>query len=244
MSASKGADLSGVISNPFIWVIACSVLAVIVIQSAIYMLAVHRNARAAGLSHSEANKAFRIGAVSAIGPSLAVVLIAVALLPLLGTPAVLVRIGLIGSAATELASASIAAQTMGTELGGAAWNSDTFVVALAAMSLSGAGWMLATLILTPLMQRGQTTMQRVNPVLFSLVPSAALLGAFAALSVQQVTASMVHFFTWATSAVIMGIALFIAHRFKQSWLKEWALGFALIGGVIVAYFVHNHWPGL
>ena len=230
--------------NPVVWVIACSVLAVIVIQSTIYMFAVHRNAQAAELSRADVNKAFRVGAISAIGPSLAVVLIAIAMLPLFGTPTVLVRIGLIGSAATELASASTAAQTMGTELGGAGWNENTFVVALAAMSLSGAGWMVATLILTPLLTRGQTSLQKVNPALLSVVPSAALLGAFAALSVQQVTTSITHFLTWAASAVIMGALLLVGKRFKQAWLGEWALSFSLIGGVLVAYFVHSTWPAL
>ena len=85
-------------------------------RSCTYVRAARIAAPAAGISSAELKTSFRAGAVAAIGPSLAVVLVSVALLSLFGTPAVLVRVGLVGSAATETASASIAAARTMQEL--------------------------------------------------------------------------------------------------------------------------------
>ena len=237
--AGESTDIGILANAPFLWILALAVFAVIIVQSIIYMAAVRRNAKAADLSPAEVRNAFRAGGVAAIGPSLAVVLVAVAMLPLLGTPPVLVRVGLIGSAATEVASASLAAGTQGAELGGAGYNQNIFVIALMAMSLSGAGWMLMTLILTPFLGSGQAKLQKVNPVLMTIVPSAALLAAFAALTITELPKSSVHVVAVLSSAVIMGICLFIAKVFKAPWLREWALGFAIIGALTVSYFVHH-----
>lgn len=226
-------------NNPILWVLACAVLGVIVLQSVVYILAVRRNAVAADMTQKEVATAFRTGAIAAIGPSLAVVLIAVAMLPLFGTPPVLVRIGLIGSAAAELASASAAAGTMNAELGGAGYDQNVFVVALAAMSLSGACWMIATLILTPVLYKGEAKLLKVNPAIMSVIPTAALLGAFAALGMQEVQKSSAHVVAIAISALIMAILLWIAKVKKQHWLNEWALGFAMLGGLVAAVIAHN-----
>lgn len=231
--------VQSVANVPVLWILAIAVLGVVCLQSVIYMAAVRRNAEAADMTPREVTKAFRAGGIAAIGPSLAVVLVAVALLPLFGTPPVLVRIGLIGSAATEVASAELAAQTMGSGLSGDGYTVDVFVVAVMAMSLSGAGWMIATLILTPLLKTGSAKLQKVSPALMSIVPGAALLAAFASLAMTELPKSYVHAITVFASAVVMAICLYIAHALKLAWMREWALGIAIIGGLVVAYFVHH-----
>ncbi|MFK5634004.1 MULTISPECIES: DUF5058 family protein [unclassified Ornithinimicrobium] len=236
---SASNDIGAIANSPLLWVLALTVLGVVLLQSSIYMIAVRKNAVGADMTQREVFHAFRAGGVAAIGPSLAVVLVAIALLPLFGTPAILVRIGLIGSAATETASASIAAGTMGANLGDATYTQEVFVVALFAMSLSGACWMIATLILTPLLSRGQARLTKVNPALMAIVPSAALLAAFSGLTVTELPKSSFHVLAVAVSAVIMAICLWIARRINQAWLREWALGFSIIGGLIAAYIATN-----
>ncbi len=90
-------DLSRFVNSPVLWVFALGVFGVIIMQTLIYM----RAARLAGpqldFPREDLRASFRSGAVAAIGPSLAIVIVAVALLALFGTPAVLVRIGLVGS---------------------------------------------------------------------------------------------------------------------------------------------------
>lgn len=240
MLLAQSADTQGVmaIANmPILWVLAIAVFAVIIIQSTIYLLAVRRNAGAADMTKKEVNTAFRAGAVSAIGPSLAVVLVSIALLPLFGTPPVLVRIGLIGSAGTEVAEATAASATMGAQLGSAGWNANVFTVALFAMSLSGAGWMLCTLILTPILNKGSKTVAKVNPALMAIIPTAALLAAFSSLTMTELPKSGVHVVAVLVSAAVMTVCLLLAKRFDLSWLREWALGFSILGGLVAAGIV-------
>lgn len=236
---SAPTDIASVANTPLLWILALSVLSVVLLQSIIYMFAVRKNAAGADMSQREVFQAFRAGGIAAIGPSLAVVLVAIALLPLFGTPPILVRIGLIGSAATETASASIAANTMGANLGDATYTRDIFVVALMAMSLSGAGWMISTLILTPILSRSQESLTKINPALMAIVPSAALLGAFAGLTITELPKSSFHILAVVASAVIMAICLLIARGLKQAWLREWGLGISIIGGLIVVYIATN-----
>ncbi len=236
-------DLASYANSLVLWAIALGVFAVIILQSIIYMRAAAEAGPDLGFTRQDLRASLRSGGVAAIGPSMAVVIVAIALLALFGTPAVLVRIGLVGSAATETSSANLAAGTMGAELGGSGWTPEVFTVAFFAMAFSGGMWMVSALILTPLLKRGDSHLRKVNPALMAVVPSAALLGAFASLGVAELPKSSIHVITVLVSAAIMGLCLALAKALRADWLKEWGLGFAILGALVVAYMVH-HGTGL
>ncbi|VXB82825.1 DUF5058 family protein [Citricoccus sp. K5] len=241
-AADPSSDPNGVLAlanMPVLWICALGVFLVIAVQSVIYMMAARKAAPAAGLSQQELKTTFRTGAIAAIGPSLAVVLVAVALLALFGTPATLVRIGLIGSVQYETAAASIAAGTVGAELGGPSYDQQAFAIMFFAMSLGGAMWMLSTLILTPLLKKGEHRMAKVNPALMTVVPAAALLGAFLSLGFAEVPKSSVHVITLAASALVMGACLLLARLPGMRWLREWGLGIAILLGLAAAYLAQS-----
>lgn len=241
-SAASSADPNQVLSlanTPVLWICALGVFVVIMIQSGIYIAAARKAAPSVGMSRQELNVSFRTGAIAAIGPSLAVVLVAVALLALFGTPATLVRIGLIGSVQYETGAASIAAGTVGAELGGPSYDQQAFAIMFFAMSLGGAMWMLSTLILTPLLKKGEHRMAKVNPALMTVVPAAALLGAFLSLGFAEVPKSAVHIITLVSSALVMGICLLLARVRGLGWLREWGLGIAILLGLLAAYLASS-----
>lgn len=232
-------DIWAVANSPILWVCALGVFAVIFVQTILYVRAAKAAAPGIGMPMREVKESFRAGAVASIGPSLAVVIVAISLLALFGTPAVLVRIGLIGSAATETASAGIAATSMGAELGSASYTQQVFAVAFVAMSLSGGMWMLSTLIMTPFLKRGSATLAKRNPAAMALIPSAALIGAFSMLSVAETSKSSTHVLVVLISAATMGLCLLIARLLNARWLKEWALGIAIIVALICAFLIHT-----
>ena len=231
-------DIWAVANTPLLWFCTIGVFAVICLQTVLYIKAARVAAPAIGMPTRELKQSFRAGAVASIGPSLAVVLVAIALLALFGTPAVLVRIGLIGSAQAEVGSASAAAMSMGAELGGASYTQQVFAVAFMAMSLSGAMWMLCVLIFTPILKRGGKSMATRNPVAMALIPAAALLGAFGALAVGEMPKSSIHLAQVLISGGVMALCLFLAKTFNLTWLREWALGFAIIIALSAAYVLH------
>jgi len=235
----ESTDIWAVANTPILWIFAIGVFVVIFVQTFLYIRAARAAAPGIEMPMREIKESFRAGAVASVGPSLAVVLVAIALLALFGTPAVLVRIGLIGSAATETASAGIAAGTMGAELGADSYTQQVFAVAFMAMSLSGGMWMLCTLILTPILRKGSRTLGKRNPAVMALVPAAALLGAFSMLAVAETGKSSLHLILVLISAGVMGLCLLIAKLLSVRWLREWALGFAILITLFVAYLLHT-----
>lgn len=232
-------DVLAIANSPVLWICALGVFGVIVLQSLIYMRAARKVAPAVGMTPAELRISFRSGAVAAIGPSLAVVLVAIALLALFGTPAVLVRIGLIGSAAYETGAANIAAATAGAELGGETYTQQVFAIAFFAMSLGGAMWMLATLIFTPLLKRGGHRLAKVNPLIMTVVPAAALLAAFISLGMAEVPKSAAHALTLLAAGGAMGTCLLLSRFLRRPWLREWGLGIAILAGLCTAYTAHS-----
>ncbi|MBT2555939.1 DUF5058 family protein [Arthrobacter sp. ISL-5] len=230
-------DITPLIHHPVLWASAVGVFAVVILQSAIYFKAIRKAAPAADLSPAQVSGSVRSGAVAAIGPSLAVALIAISLLPLFGTPAVLTRIGLVGSAAFDVAAAGISAGTQGAQLGGPTYTQKIFAIAFAAMTIGGLAWMLTALILTPILSKGDAKLRKVNPAVMAIVPTAALLGAFFTLAFQEVLKSPVHLVTMLASAAAMGACLLFAHRLRLPWLREWGLGVSIIVALASAYFM-------
>ncbi|MHA6967573.1 DUF5058 family protein [Glutamicibacter bergerei] len=232
---NNSTDILAVANSPFLWACAIGVFPVIIIHSVIYMKAAQIAAPHIGMAHQEIKTSFRAGAISALGLSLAVVMVAVALLTVFGTPAVLVRIGLIGSVSYEMAAAAIAANSAGAELGGPTYTQAVFGLALAAMSLGGAMWMIATLILTPLLKRGDSALRKVNPAIMLVVPGAAMVGAFMVLGLGELPRSWIHVIAFGSSALIMTVLMIIAKRVDRPWIKEWALGIAIILSLVITH---------
>lgn len=228
-------DIAPVAFHPVLWITAAGVLAVIILQSAIYLRAIRKAGPAADLTDSQVTGSVRRGAIAAIGPSLAVALVAISLLPLFGTPAVLTRIGLVGSAAFDVAAAGLAAGTQGAQLGGPTYTQRAFALGFAAMTLGGLVWMVMALVLTPILSRGDAALRRVNPAVMTIVPAAALLAAFFTLACTESVKSPVHLLTLLVSAAVMGLCLLGAKYLRKSWLHEWGLGIAILAALAVAY---------
>lgn len=243
-SPETSTDILAVANMPLLWASALGVFLVIIIQTIIYIKAARRAGPEIGLSHDALSRSFRSGAVAAIGPSIAVVIVALSLLALFGTPGVLVRIGLIGSVAYETGAASVAAGSVGAELGGPDYTQTAFAVAFFAMSAGGAMWMLSTLVMTPILQRSEKKLARVNPLLLTIVPGAALVAAFLSLGIAEIPKSGAHTVALLVGGGVMGLAAFLAAHLRQSWIREWGLGVAILVGLLAAYFADQAGIGL
>lgn len=227
-------DLSAITNSPVLWVFAVAVFAVIALQSVIYLRAITRSAAAADLTAAQVRVAVRTGAIATIGPSLAVALVAVALLPNFGTPGVLARIGLVGSAGYDVAAANLGAQTAGATLGGPEYTQRAFAIAFVSMTAGSLVWMVSALVITPLLHHGEAALARVNPAIMTIVPSAALLGVFFTLALQQSVTSAVHVWVLLTSAATMLVCQGLSVWLKIRWPRDWALGIAIVVSLAVA----------
>lgn len=228
-------DVMSAASSPILWVSAIGVFAVIGIQSIIYFRAVKKAAPSVGMSADDVTRSYRAGVIASIGPSLAVCLIAIALISVLGTPAVLIRIGLIGSAPYEVASASIVAGTQGATLGGDGFTQQVFATALLSMGIAGSMWMIVTLIATPLLKRGNRRIEGKSAATMAIISTAALMGAFITFAVKHAADGIASMLVTVCSGLVMAMCLLLAKATGWLWLREWALGIAIILSLAVAY---------
>lgn len=224
-----------VANSPALWVFSLFVIGIVIFQAIVFIRLVKKNAPAAEMSKIEVNRALRTGAISAMGPSLGILIVAVSLITLLGAPLTLMRIGIIGSAAFELASAGIGAKAFGAEIGKEGYNLVAFTAAVWAMCLGGLGWLLSAALFTKSLGKAQSKIQARNTKIMAIVSTAAMLGAFGYFLAGQIVLGFSESVVAIVSGLTMVISMILANKLKLTWLKEWALGITLVVGMTIGY---------
>ncbi|MEX3517745.1 DUF5058 family protein [Corynebacterium camporealensis] len=232
-------DYMEVAQSPILWLMAFGVMAVVVFQAVLFFRLARRNAKEGYATNQEMMKAMRVGSISAIGPSIAVAIVALSLIPIFGTPVVLMRIGMVGAVAYEVATANATSETLGVPLGGDGFDGTAFATVFFVMALGAGVWMLQVIFATSSMGKASEAISNWRPWATTALTSGALMGAFGYLIVNNAAVSMTHFWVLVSSALSMALFLLLAKWFKLHWLKEWALGFSMIIALVVAGILVN-----
>lgn len=189
------------------------------------------------LTPDEMKAALKTGGVVAIGPAISVFVLALSMISLLGAPATLMRIGIIGSATTEMTAATVGAMMAGVSLGADQLTLAAFGCAMFGCAVMSCGY----LIMIPILSRGlgkglqklfapkeggkqgkaAVFFGAVFPVLFILL-----------LTLTQVANGM----DYVGALIIAGIVSMtldkIAKKKNIKWLKEWGMGISVLAGMI------------
>lgn len=224
-------SLQDLMNSTFLWIIASIVITIVIVQGFIFMNLSRKVAPKVGLSKTEVRTALRTGFISSLGPSIAVAIVIISLITLIGSPLTMLRIGIIGSAATETAAANIGATAFGTDLSSDSFGLKAFVVVVWTMCIGGIGWLVFTTLFTKSLSNIQTKVKKTNPKLIPIISLAAMLGAFGYLAGEQMV-SNIHFGVATFTAIISMMSIMIyADISKKAWIKEWALGIAMLIGM-------------
>ena len=225
------------IANASIMWFACFPLVILVVSVVVIISRrTIRVAQKAGISRKECFRAFRTGAISAIGPSLAVFIVMVGLMSAIGAPMSWMRWAVIGSADAELLHAGLGASTVGQNLGGDNYNATGYIASVWAMSTLGISWLI-NIVFIPYANKIQTKIQRRDDRLLQAVSVSCMIGIMSYMSVQNmllgwdVTAA-------ALAAVIAEVVLTKVSG-KVRWLKEYVLGFSMIVGMAAGMLASN-----
>jgi len=223
-------------SAPF-WIISIIVVGIVIFQAIIFMKIAWKSAPEVGMTNKEVKTAIRTGFVSSIGPSFGIVVVLVSLIALIGSPITLMRIGIIGSAATELGAAEIGASAFGTTLGADDFSLQAFTTVVWTMCIGGMGWLLFTALFTKTLGKSQKKIEKKNPKIMAAVSMAAMLGAFGYLASEKMSASFSHLTAGAVALIVMVAIMISAEKMNKAWIKEWAMGIAMVVGMVSGYFV-------
>ncbi len=222
-----------------LWILATLAASIIFFQAFKFKRLASQASASVGMTKKEVQAAFRTGVISSIGPSFAIVIIAISLLSIIGNPVTLMRIAIVGSAPIEMVGASIGAEAVGAELGTSSFNEVAFTTALWVMTLGGTGWLLFTALFTKSFGKIQTkaASSPKNMYRFKVLSTAAMIGAFGYLGSGQMVKGFSEASVLVIAAVTMPIIMFVANKYKIGWLKEWSLGLVVLLGISVGFFI-------
>ncbi len=225
-----------------LWIIAILVISVVIFQAIIFMRLASKTAGSVGMTGTEVKLAIRSGAISSLGPSFAIIIVAISLLTLIGDPVTLIRIGIIGSAPIETVGASIGAEAAGSELGTAGFTEQAFTNAVWVMCLGGMGWLLFTALFTKSLGKieKKLTSERKGdkkPIPMKAISTAAMIGAFSYLGSSQMVNGLSESIVLIAAFLAMPVILWVSNRLKQGWIREWSLGLVIIVGLSIGYFI-------
>lgn len=228
------------VANSFpMWIIAMLVVGTVIFQAVMFIRIASRASADVGLTKSEVRAAVRTGAISSLGPSFAIIIVAISLITFIGNPVTLMRIGIVGSAPIETVGASLGAQAAGVDLGSPEFSPQAFTNAIWVMTLGGMGWLLFTALFTKSLGKmeAKVAKKKSNVTLMKAVSTAAMIGAFSYLGGSEMVKGVNESIVFVIAFLVMPVILWASNRFKASWLKEWSLGLIIVVGISVGYIL-------
>ncbi|WP_233134876.1 DUF5058 family protein [Terribacillus sp. 7520-G] len=231
--------ISEIMNGGILWLFCLLVVSIVVFQGIVFVRSAFRARAAVGMTEQEARSAMKTGAIAAIGPSLGNIIIAVSLMTLIGNPLTMMRSAIIGSSATESLGAQMASSAYGTELGSASFGPEAFTTIAWTLCIGGTGWLIVTFFFTKSLGTFQKkiTSRKNGTKKMVIISTAAMLGAFGYFAANEAVKSSGHSLVIMTSVLLTIVTLLAANKLQKNWLKEWALGFAIVGGLTVGYFI-------
>lgn len=220
------------------WLAAGAAVVLALFQAILFAKKSYKTGKEMGLSTKQMNGAMRSSFITSIGPSIVILTGLLALLVSVGGPMAWMRLSYIGSIMFELMAVGFGAEAVGVRVGADPMTEVAFANAVWTMILGSIGWILFSVLTADKMGKVQDKVVKGSKALLSIISTAAILGAFAALvsphilSFNRNTVAAI-----AGGAIMLVLSIIIKKKPEINWLKEWALAFALFGGMIVAVIV-------
>lgn len=223
-------------NEPMMWLMCLPTVVIAGIQAIIFTKKSFdaAKAKAVNLSKETCWKAFKTGAISAIGPAIAVFIVMLGMMAVVGTPITWLRLSIIGAAPTELTAATIGAKALGVEFGSPKYDLTAYSASVWTMTLNAVGWLLFAGLFTHKLDDFKESISKGDTKLMGRIGGAALLGSLSYL----VSGHLVAGGTNLIAALISGISMLLLLKISQKhkWLKEYNLGIAMLIGMFVAVF--------
>jgi hypothetical protein len=236
-------DYLEIANSPGMW-IACSAIIVVVFFQVVRLTHISfRAGREIGLTRKQMLMAFRSGFVTAIVPSVAILLGLALLIPRLGLPFPWMRLSVIGSVTYELISAGVAATEMGLDGLSGAFDNEVFSVVVWTMSVGAITGLLVVAFFAPSINKLKNRVAGGDEGWMQVMTSAAFFGAVSYMVAQPVVKGGAPLIALLGGFVSMALIGAVIELGKQKWLKEWALSLAIISGMLITGFC-SHFFGI
>jgi len=234
-------DLNSIANSPGLWIASSVMVIVVLLQSVIYLREALRQAKVLDISKKRCIAGMRSAMITALGPSLSPIIVAFALIAIVGAPTAWMRMNDIGAARTEIAMITLATQVIGMTPQSPDFSIMGYVYALWGMALNNMGWMIVTLLLAPNMTKYVAKLNvKYDPAWIKYLLSGATVGLFAFLlsnALIQVKNNVLVLDPgiWCAAIAAAISMLIISKAFsKHQRLQEVALGISMLVGMFTA----------
>lgn len=225
-------DVASIVNNPLMWLIALPLGCVVILMAALYMILAYKNAASVGLTHQQCHKGLRSGIFSSIGPSISVFIVVFSMAAIIGGPLTWMRFSVIGAAPVDLAAINLGSDIYAKSVDPESYNSlEALAAGFWTMSINSCGWLIVVFLFNHKMEALREKVGGGDKAWIGLISVTAMLGLFGFLSTPflvQMNAK--------TAACLTGFAAMAALTVigkKIPWVREYALGIAIIIGLIV-----------
>ena len=233
------------VNSPVLFVIAGIIIAVVLAQSAYFLIKAWRRGKAIGMEPEKLKKIAITAAVFTVAPAVAIVISVITLAKDLGVALPWLRLSVVGSLSYETIAASNALRAMGLTFGQVKEMSATqYVTVIWVMTLS----IMVGIWLVPLigkkLQSGLISLENRDKKWSDIFSNAMFIGMisafvgyvfcdFAGVFEGQLQ-GLIPVLVMLVSAVIMLLAGLLVKLLKWQWISDYALPISLIGGMASA----------
>lgn len=188
------------------------------------------------LQKKEVGAAIRGSVITSIGPILAEIFIMLALVIAISPAYAWQREGIgVGSVVTELVLLGNAAAGAGQQFGDESFNLTGFATAIVVVNVSCTLGSLGAAIFTRYLGRARKKISRGDARLLAVISIAATLGIFTFYAAAETMKGGGRIWAIIGGAVLSALIFKLADWAHLPRLKEWAVGIAIVGGMMIAY---------
>ncbi len=223
-----------------LWMSCIPVVLIVAFQAIVFTKKAMDSGHLVDLTPHDARKAFKAGAVSAIGPALGVFVVMLGLMSVIGAPLAWQRLAIIGAAPTELAAANMSAKAMNIELSSPEYSLMHFSNAAWVMALNGSAWLFTTGMFSHKLEGITKNIAKGNPKRLGILMISAMCGAFSFLFGKELVKGLdPKTVPFMVSGIAAALAMVILDKIAKKYPKitEYNLGIAMVVGMTVAVIV-------
>lgn len=226
------------IANSLPMWIACGLaVGLVVVQAAVFAKGAYSAGKKMGISDKQMKSAIKSSAITSIGPSIVILSGMLSLLISVGGPMAWMRLSLIGSVMFESIAAGIGTSSVGVQLGADTLTPEALTMAVWAMIFGSIGWVIFATFSADKMEKVQAKLAGGNPAKLMSIATAAIIGAFSAMSAQHIVKLNKNSIACILGAIIMGSLMTLSEKKNIKWLKEWNLTIAILVSMIVTVLI-------
>ena len=235
------------VNHPLLFVLVGIIIAVVLAQSAYFLVKAYRRAIALGVSKEKLKKTILQASVFTIAPAVSIVISVILLSQSLGIALPWLRLSVVGSLSYETVAAANAASGLGVTLSDLVGNmtASQFVTILIVMTVSILIGIWLTPVLAKRMQKGLSTFESKDKKWSDILQNSLFLGMISAfvgfvfcdvglLWTEGSTVGLIPVAVMAASAVLMLLCGLLMRVTGWKWLNDYALPISMVLGMATA----------